>query len=336
MGAVSRIAFAHAREGGIELAPILKKAGISRLQIEDPDSKVPARDQIRFLALIAEAMEDDFLGFHLGLTTELRDIGLLFYVVVSSATLVDALRRAARYAAILNEGVSVRCADCQNLVVSFDYAGVRRLGDRHQMEYWLTAVVRMCRILTGRRLIPERICVKHRGALSDEMFEFFGCPFEFGANTDEIEFSGDVKTLPSVSADPFLNKLLASYCEEALSRNARRRGNFRVSVENVVAPLLPYGKVQAEDVANRLGVSQRTLARRLANEGLTFSAFLDEIRTDLADRYLADHDLSISEISWLLGYREPASFSRAFKRWTGRRPREARSSANNRSQVRGS
>jgi AraC-like DNA-binding protein len=73
-----------------------------------------------------------------------------------------------------------------------------------------------------------------------------------------------------------------------------------------------------------LGTSQRTFARRLAAEGLTFSSVLEDLRSDLAERYLADKHLSISEIAWLLGYREVSAFTHAFKRWTGATPREAR------------
>ena len=88
-------------------------------------------------------------------------------------------------------------------------------------------------------------------------------------------------------------------------------------------PLLPHGTVRASYIAHRLGVSQRTLARRLASEGLTFSSVLNELRHGLARRYLEEKDLSISQIAWLLGYQGVSAFSHAFKRWTGKTPREA-------------
>ena len=79
-----------------------------------------------------------------------------------------------------------------------------------------------------------------------------------------------------------------------------------------------------EAVARELGVSQRTLARRLAVERLNFSVVLESLKIDLAQRYLADSDLSISQIAWLLGYQEVSSFTHAFKRWSGKTPRQAR------------
>jgi len=129
-----------------------------------------------------------------------------------------------------------------------------------------------------------------------------------------------------VEADPYLNRLLITYCEEALSRRTTNRGfSFRTEVENAIVPLLPYRTINSPDIARRLGTSQRTLARRLASEGATFSGVLESLRSDLADRYLADGDLSISEIAWMLGYGEVSAFTHAFKRWSGHTPREVRS-----------
>jgi AraC-like DNA-binding protein len=118
---------------------------------------------------------------------------------------------------------------------------------------------------------------------------------------------------------------MISYCEEAISHRPRARESFRSTVENAVVPLLPHGKAHAGEIARQLGVSQRTLARRLSEEGLTFSELLDNLRSDLANRHLADRDLAISQIAWLLGYRDVSAFSHAFKRWTGKAPGKVRS-----------
>ena len=90
-------------------------------------------------------------------------------------------------------------------------------------------------------------------------------------------------------------------------------------------PLLPHGLVSFEEIARRLGMSRRTLARRLSSEGLTFSDVLQDLKVHLAKRYLADRTLSISQIAWLLGYQEVSSFTHAFKRWTDKTPQQSRS-----------
>jgi len=130
-----------------------------------------------------------------------------------------------------------------------------------------------------------------------------------------------------VSSDLYLNKLLISYCEEAMAHRSTNRDSFRSSVENAIVPLLPHGKARADKIARQLGVSERTFARQLSLEGLTFSELLQSLRSDLAKRYLDDGHLTISQIAWLLGYREVSAFSHAFKRWTGKTARKALISA---------
>ena len=134
--------------------------------------------------------------------------------------------------------------------------------------------------------------------------------------------------MPVVNADPYLSKLLVKYCEEVRSHQHRGRGTLRIAVENAIAPLLPHGRAQAEQVAHRLGLSRRTLARRLASEALTFEGILSALRADLAKHYLRDEALSISQVAWLVGYEEVSAFTHAFKRWTGKTPRDARAQDN--------
>ena len=139
-GGMSRLACKHARAAGIDLEVQLQKAGLTRAQIENPRAPIKVRDQIKFLNFVASAMDDDFLGFHLAQECDLREIGLLYYVLASSELLIDALQRAVRYSTIVNEGVSQTCIDVGKYVgLSFDYVGVSRHPDRHQIESWITA-----------------------------------------------------------------------------------------------------------------------------------------------------------------------------------------------------
>jgi AraC-like DNA-binding protein len=324
-GGIARLAFARLKEAGAELEPLLKKAGLTLLQIEDPDVRLRVRDQIRFLNLAAGALQHNLLGFHLAQSPDLRELGLLYYVPASSDTLSEALQRAAHYSSIVNEGIALKYIEGADACMAFAYVGVGRHLDRHQIEFWMVALVRMCRQLTGLRVVPTRVrLTHHRDNTRSEFAEFFGGDLEFGAAIDEIAFAASVKQKPVVSADPYLNRILIAYCEEALSLRPKSSGSFRSSVENAIVPLLPHGKARAGEIARRLGVSQRTFARRLSLEGLTFSEVLERLRSDLAERYLVDGDLSISQIAWLLGYQEVSALTHAFKRWTGKTPREAR------------
>ena len=324
VGGMTRLAYARAKAAGIALDPLLKQAGLSHHQIEDPRSVIRVRDQIEFLNIVTAALEDDLLGFHLAQTVDPRQLGPLYYVLASSETLIDALQRAVRYSSIVNKGISLRCIDGKSVRISFHCIGVPRHPDRHQIEGLMTTFVRVCRHLTGLRLLPNRVRLMHHRTRNAEFAKFFGDNIEFGATADDITFSNNIRQSPVVSADPYLNTLMISYCEEAISHRRRPHGSFRSRVENVIATLLPHGKAHASEIARELGVSQRTFARRLSEEGLSFSEVLDSLRSDLANRHLADRDLAISQIAWLLGYQDVGAFSHAFKRWTGKTPGQAR------------
>jgi AraC-like DNA-binding protein len=323
-GWLARLAYTRARQAGIELDSLLKESGLTEQQLNDRGARLPVHRQIRFLNLAANALRDEFLGFHLAQPPDLREMGLLFYVAASSETLVDALKRAARYSSIGNEGLSVRCLEEGDLRIAFDYVGVARHSDRHQIEFFMTVLIRLCRQLTGVRLVPSRARVKHRRTLQggSGVAAYFGPNMTFGARADELTFAADVKDVAVTSADPYLNALLVANCEQALAYRPSNRGTFRSAVENAIVPLLPHGKVRASEIAARLGLSQRTSARRLTLEGVTFSEVLEGLRADLARQYLSDPDLSISQIAWLLGYQEVSAFTHAFKRRTGKTPRE--------------
>ncbi|MFY9879648.1 MAG: AraC family transcriptional regulator ligand-binding domain-containing protein [Pseudolabrys sp.] len=327
-GTIARLAYAHAKASGVDPRPLLKKADLTLQQIRNTNLRLSVLDQINFLNFTADALQDDLLGFHLAQQPDLRELGFLYYVSASSDILGDALNQLARYASIANEGLACKYSDGNQPSVIFRYVGVSRHVDRHQIEFFATTLIRLCRQLTDTRLVPTSLKFAHRrDGKYPELTECFGSDVEFDTNIDEVSFAPASREMPVVSADHHLNKILVGYCEEALQRRPKKRGPFRSRVENAIVPLLPHGKARADEISRRLGVSQRTLARRLSSEQLSFSTVLENLKMDLAERYLADEDLSISQIAWLLGYQEVSSFTHAFKRWTNKTPRQMRSKA---------
>jgi AraC-like DNA-binding protein len=321
MGIVTRLACERAKQEGVEVDLILRKSDLTHQQIDDPCARIPVKSQIRFLELAATSLKDECLGFHLAQKFDLRTTGLLYYVMASSDTLNEALRRGVRYSAIVNEGLTLKLLEGEEIGINFEYAGVARHSDRHQIEFSMAALVRTCRRLTNRDLPVSRVSFTHRRSEDTSEFNaFFGSDVIFGAAVDEVAFSTSIRQLPIVDADPYLNELLINYCDQALAAQSTRRSSFGSNVENVIALHLPHGKARVAEVARKLGVSQRTLARRLSSEGLTFAGVLQRLKSELAKRHLADETLSISEIAWLLGYQDVSAFTNAFKRWTGRAP----------------
>lgn len=323
MGLASRLAYKRARRHGVAVRPLLEAARLDGEQLADPASRLAVRDQIAFLNLTAKALGDDMLGHHLGVDFDLRLGGLYYYVLASSQTLAQLFERGARYTTLVNEGVSQQCVDERRMGMAVRYVGIRRQTDRHQMEFWLTALVRVCRECTGIHVKPTRVRLTHyreRGHAA--LSKFLGCNVEFGAPVDEIHFARATRNLHIRYADPFLNRLLVGVCEAALASRPRVAESFVARVENAMAPLLPHGAARAPEMAARLNLSQRTFARRLAEEGLTFSALLNRLRLDLSRRYLVHEKLPVSKVAWLLGYQEVGAFSHAFRRWTGKSPSE--------------
>ncbi len=327
-GTIARLAYVRAKAAGADVESLLAGAHLTRAQLDDPSHHLKVRDQIHFLNLVAHALHDDYLGFHLAQVPDLREFGLLYYVLSSADTLADAFKRVERYSSILNEGVVLTYAETKDIVLSLRYVGVHRHPDRHQIEFLLTALLRICRQLSGLRISPKLVTLAHfRTAHGQELREYFGGNMQFGAINDEMIFEKRIGQMPIVTADPYLHKLLCAYCDEALAKKPLRNGPFQSKVVNAIVPLLPHGKAHADEIAKRLGIGPRTFARRLSSEGLTFSGLLERLRLDLANRYLLDKTLSISQIAWLLGYQEVSGFSHAFKRWSGKTPRAARSGA---------
>jgi AraC-like DNA-binding protein len=324
VGNIARLAYELGREEGADVKTLLSKAGLSRTQMDNPDARLEAKAQIRFLDLVAEALGDDLLGFHLALHFDLRMVGLLYYVFASSSTLNDALRNGARCSSIVNESIRFTINDGKPATrLAFQSVDIGRQSDRHQIEFWVTAIIRACRLITKRHVAAQSISFSHRRDVTPELSRYFCSKVTFGAEVDEVAFSPATMNLAVVSADIYLNDLLLRYCEEALGTQ-RHRGLFGASVENAVAILLPHGKARLSEVARKLGQSPRTLARRLASEGLTFADILRELRIGLAKRHLGDKNLTISQIAWLLGYRDVSAFTNAYRRWTGHSPRMTR------------
>ena len=327
-GGIARLACARLRDAGREVDGLLAEAGFTPADIADRTRHLDAAGQIRLLELAAIELGDDFLGLHLARNYELGEIGLLYYVLASSDLLADALRNAERFCAINNEGVRLKISLEGPVVIGIEYLDVDRSSDRQHIEFWMLTIIRICRTVTDSRLAPRRIRLRHsRPQIPADIRAYLGCEIEFDADADEISFSAAAAALPIVGADVYLNRLLLEYANEALRRERQpRRASTRASVEGEVVRLLPHGKANLSEISRRLGMSRRTLGRALSGEGTTFSEVLETLRRALARQYLRERELPISEVAWLLGYREVSSFTKAFARWNGTTPRSYRRS----------
>ena len=319
-------AIAALRRNNIDPQQLLNHAGLAEHRFDDPQARVSALGQARFLEYSAEALDDSTLGLHLAEEGNPRDAGLLFYVGAAARNLGEALALVARYFRVADESVRMKLArQAEGFKVEITFVGLSRHLLRQQTEFGIAMLVKAMRAASGYDVRPTGVKFAHiRTGDVQEFRRFFGCVVEFGAPSDQLEFSNETFALPLITGDPILLDMLRRFCEEAARARKTPAGSHRASVENEVQRLLPQGRANAETVAKALALSARTLSRRLSEEGTTFAEVVDQLRRSLALQYLKDPGIASAQIAWLLGYKGQTSFNHAFRRWTGRSPSAAR------------
>lgn len=180
------------------------------------------------------------------------------------------------------------------------------------------------RWITGAEMPLREVRFRHAAPGDTTPFTvFFGCPVRFSAGENALLFSATLLAQPLVQADAALNLAM---CDEARKAIARREGKTDVAtlVRQILVPLMPKCEATLRHVAIGMGITPRTLQRRLADAGNSFQAVLDDVRRELAQVYLRDPALSALDVALLLGYAEQSSFTRAFRTWFGTTPSDWR------------
>ena len=197
-GLLSRLAYERGRKEGVDVEVFLRQARLTPREIKNKDIQLGVQNQIKFVDLVANATGDPLLGFHLAYSYDLREIGLLYYVIASAETLLGSLLRVARYSDVANEGVDLEVNKGNLLRVRLHYSGVARHSDVHQIEFWMASLVRICRELIGTNFKPIEVRIMHdRRKQAREMEKLLGCAVKTGADVDEIIFLGRVESIQS-------------------------------------------------------------------------------------------------------------------------------------------
>jgi AraC-like DNA-binding protein len=325
-GLAARRTIAALRKSNIDPTPLLRHVGLFEQDLKERQDRVSAAAQARLLELAADALHDRALGFHLATETNPRGAGLLFYVASAAKDLGEAIELFARYCRIVNEAIRVQLRRRPNdLVVELRLAGVPRFQAAQNTEFAVAVIMNGLREIAGPYIRPSKITLVHvRNSDFPEFERFCGCPIEFGGSSDQLVFSNESLAAPLLTEDEHLLNALRPICDEAAKLRETSPGSLRALVEIEVQKLLPNGPARRRDVAKKLAMSTRTLARKLASEGTTFEDVVDELRRSLALQYITMPSISLSQIAWLLGYEGPNSFNHAFRRWTGGPPSVAR------------
>ncbi|MBB5223430.1 AraC-like DNA-binding protein [Amaricoccus macauensis] len=299
----------------------LAASGLSLSVIAEGEEQIAARRFARFIEGAARATGEEFYGLDLGLGYDLRASGLVAYMSIACATVRDGLQNACRFGAISDTSADY------DLIVSESEAFFRiethspqmRIS-RHATEFKVAIAVKACQTWVGPALRPQKVRLAvPRGEAGGAACRF-GCPAHYGAEATGLVFSLEQLDLAPNSSDPYLLDLLERVAADCYARRGPWRGGTRSRVERMVLDALPKGVPTARQMAEAIGVSERTLARKLSAEGTSFSQVLDEIRRYMAMSYLDDPAFSLAQIAFLLGYADQSAFSNAFRRWTGQSP----------------
>ncbi len=306
---------------GLDQAALCAHFGISAADLEDPDGRV-GRDIMRRVWIELPAMTG-IESFGLAVAQRASLIGaltVLAYLYYSAQTAGEGLLAAGRYLRILKNTYELAVN-----VVDDDVHIELRDEDpfpvpRHPIEFTIARAILIARKATGRAYTPRAILFRHpRPADDSEARRLFGCELTYGAPANVVVVrSIDLET-PQLTADPELAAFFQAQAR-ALEAGHASSTSFVAEVRRVLANELVHGTPNVEQVAKRLGMGERTLQRRLRNEGTTLHHVLAELRRDLAVRYLDESQLGLKEIAFLLGFAEQTGFQRAFVRWFGQTP----------------
>ncbi|MBS2033144.1 MAG: AraC family transcriptional regulator [Deltaproteobacteria bacterium] len=283
--------------------------------------------QVRRLGELAErGLEDPFVGVHAAEQVARGTYGLAEFITRSSANLREALEGFARYSRLLNDHLFVRLeARGDDIACEQRLVGLGGDPGRHQGEFMTAVQVAIGRQILQRPWAPKAVWFTH-APLADtrELERYFGTAnLEFGKSSFGLLADRDALAWPVHSADPQLRKVLSGQAEKELV-DAPAPDDLAAQVRSAIRAELCSGPPRVGTVAQRLHLSARTLQRRLTDEGLSFQALADEVRSSGAKELIAQPQLPLAEVAFRLGYNNFGAFIRAFKGWTGQTPGEFR------------
>ncbi len=314
---------------GVASAALFERAQLSPQLLAQRDQRIAASTYLELLGLGVRLSGDDCLGLHLGEAVRPGYYGVLGYLVMSCATLADALHRQARYAALVGNLGRVELTDeppreGREPQVAHSWQPLLAQQQRQLSEETLAAWVTFGRWISGLDIPPSEVRFQHPApADTGEHRRIFRCPVLFGQADNALVFPKRLLSTPLGQADAQVRLMLDAYAERLLGEIQQGHSVLdRARLE--LARQLPEAGADLGLIAARLALSPRTLQRRLREAGLSFNRLVDETRQQLVLHYLRDPALELAEIAFLVGFSEPGSLARAFRRWTGQSPGEYR------------
>ena len=308
---------------GYDTAPIRHLPGLRGRDLDDPDMRVPDSAAVEAWRLAERITGDESLGLHMAQAVPAGALDLLEYACRSSPTLDAALRQLARYGYAVGDRATPRLFPAGD-GMAVTWSG---LAQRARAEFAMGFLVRVAREATGTSLAPREVHFAHDAP--DDLAEhraFFRAPLTFDEPVNQLVFGREELQRRFHSADPGLSGVARRRLEKMLNQ-VPADDSISARVRRLLLESLARGGASAAEVARELGMSERTLHRRLHTEKTSFRRLLDALRGELSSDLLREPRIGIAEVAFMLGYSEPAAFYRSFKRWTGQTPQAFRRAA---------
>jgi AraC-like DNA-binding protein len=320
-----------ARRFGLDPAAMLREFALPPRCLDEPESRIPVDAVRRLLEASAERSGVEAFGLLMAEARRLSALGPLGLLIREQPTLRLAIEALVRYGRQINEALFLTIEETGPVVVLREEVIAGGTGSvRQSTELAIGVAFRTLSTFLGAEWRPRRVCFAH-DAPSDRSVHtrVFGHNVEFGHDFNGIVCARRDLEAPNPNADPEIARM-AQGLLEAQPVGASR--SMAAQVRDLVVLLLGTGTCTIERVAQHLGVDRRTVHRHLLAEGQTFTAIVEGVRRELADRYVRDRDRPMAEISTLLGFAAPSGFSRWYRRKFGSpasaqraRPRKAKS-----------
>jgi AraC-like DNA-binding protein len=308
---------------GLSSQEIFAEAGIDIGELRNPTARFPISRMGRLYDLIGEATGDPSFGLRIAEFVHPTTMHALGYSLFASSTLESFCRRIVRYFRLVStnaESQLERTASEYRLVM----VPTQQQEQYYPQDAWMATILRYVREIYRPDFAPLGVCLtRPLPQRNAQRFEkYFGCEVRFGCDANRLIFSpADMHAdLPAANAE-----LARRNDEVVMSLLARMdREDIITRLRALIVELLPSGECSKEATAGRLNMSERSLQSKLAARGTSYRILLNETRKELAEQYMRQGRHSVSEVTYLLGFADVSSFSRAFRNWTGVSPSEFR------------
>ena len=314
----------HAAEHlGLTRHGLLQSCDLLESQLSDPDARIPLHNQQLLWQTVQQQLPQPEPGLAVGLQLAPGPFSVLGYLLQSSHTLGEALATAQRYQRLVGEGGELQLVeDDEQLQLRYQPSNPQRPADRPRILALMACWVQWMRpLLKDFHLLGVQLA--HAAPAQQEDYQrCFDCPLEFSAAQYALLLPAAQRQASLTQANPALQSVLRQHAEALLAQLPSESLGARVVA--LISAQLGHGEPDRAAIARTLHLSERTLQRRLAEEGSSYQQLLNDTRRQMAERHLRDGQLAATDIALLLGYSEPSVFFRAFRQWTGLTPGEYR------------